>query len=190
MKLNSGAFLSPMLHLILRRVLCHFCHTFIWQTWGRLRRRTGKWERDWVGESRSIRRALQTVWSRHCLSGSHMQDCICCCINTCSFYGCLYVHCVYTTACLSAADGKCQVHLTLHSKVLCLLSVSSPVSIVPLEFTYVATRLKLVWLGDTKHSVTHGPNYYDYVAGILCALGVFGADIKLTAGVLQCVPKK
>ncbi len=74
MKLNSGAFRSLMLHLVLRRVLCHLCHTFIWQTWGwQMRRRTGKWEeRDWVGDSLSIRRAPQTVWSRHCLSGSHI----------------------------------------------------------------------------------------------------------------------
>ena len=46
MKLNSGAFLSLMLHLVLKRVLCHLCHTFIWQAWGwHMRRSTWKWER-------------------------------------------------------------------------------------------------------------------------------------------------
>lgn len=46
MKLNSGVILSLMLHLVLRRVLCHLCHTFIWQAWGwQMRRSTGKCER-------------------------------------------------------------------------------------------------------------------------------------------------
>ena len=104
-----------MLHLILRRVLCYRCHTFIWQAWGwqKKHREMGE-ERDWVGESLSIRRAPQTVWSRHCLSGSHIQRCMHCCINTC-FFSWLRVYC---RSCLCATIVNWTIFLLYLSRFL------------------------------------------------------------------------
>lgn len=120
-------------------------------------------ERDWVGESLSIRRPQQTVWSRHCLSGLLI------------LYVLLHKHrpflswLLYYALCVHCNMPRCM-NAKFHHDVCIFFSVQSVLylkCISPWEFTdhipHVASHPKLLWLDVTKHTIGPEPNGHQVI---------------------------